>query len=88
MPPKDDLYEENKQVSRIHTINVHSIAIASLPSTLNFQNWFSRPRNSNILQTPALNLELELRGGAKCPGAQSGIDSPALLHGLSGLKKI
>jgi hypothetical protein len=54
----------------------------NLPSTLNLHDWLSCSSDRNILEIPALHL-LNLGGGDECPRAQGGINSPALLHGLS-----
>jgi hypothetical protein len=54
-----------------------------LPSALNLQNRFPSSSNRDILEIPALHLELNPNGGDECPRPQGGIDGPALLHGLS-----
>lgn len=53
------------------------------PSALNLQDWLPSSSNHDILEIPALHLELDPKGGDECPRPQSGIDGPALLHGLS-----
>lgn len=47
--------------------NTVSDTIVRLPSTLNLQNRLARPSDSNILEIPALHLELDPWGGAECP---------------------